>query len=328
MNNVIALANVSGMSRDEWLAMRRNGIGGSDASVVAGLNKYKSPFTLFLEKTGQIDADDVFVTDEDGAFVSGSEAAYFGTKDEEAVASEFALRSKLKVRRDNRMMAHKDFPFMIANIDRRIVGTNEILECKIASEYLKGEWEGDDLPQQYYIQGMHYLAVTGAEAIWFAVKIGGNKFVHKRIERDEEAIQALITIERNFWENHIMTGFAPPIDGTDASSDFLSKMFPGVPNSETILDDDTDKIIAELEDAKVSKKKIDELVKMYENQLKQKLGDIETGLTSNYKVTWKKTISNRVDTKLLKEQYPDIYSAVIRESASRRFGFSKLKEVR
>lgn len=319
------IANTNGMSRDEWLAMRKNGLGGSDAAVVAGLNQYKSPFTLFLEKTGQIDADDVYETDEDGAFLSGSEAAYFGSKDEEAVAAEFALRTKLKVRRDNRMMAHKDHPWMLANIDRRVVGTNEILECKTASEYLKGEWEGDDLPQQYYIQGMHYLAVTGAKAVWFAVKIGGNKFIYKRIERDDEVIANLIAIEKDFWENHVVTGFAPPIDGSDASTNFLAKMFKGNPDSEMLLDVEADQLIQELEEAKDSKKQIDELVKMYENRLKQKLGDVETGKASTHLVTWKSVSSSRVDSKLLKSEYPDIYEAVVKSSASRRFIIKKLK---
>lgn len=319
------IANTKDMTREEWLALRNNGIGGSDSAVVAGLNKYKSPFTLFLEKTGQIDADDVYVTDEEGAFVSGSEAAYFGNLNEEAVAAEFSRRSKLKVRRDNRMMAHPEYPWMLANIDRRIIGTNEILECKTASEYLKGEWENDDLPQQYYIQGMHYLAVTGAEAVWFAVLIGGNKFVYKRIERDQEVIDFLIAIEKDFWENHVQTGFAPPIDGSDASTDFLSIMFKGEPGSEMELDDEADQIIKELEEAKESKKKIDELVKTYENQLKQKLGDMETGQASDHVVTWKSTTSNRVDSKVLKAEYPEVYEAVTKPSVSRRFGIKKIK---
>ena len=319
------LANTATMTRDEWLQMRKQGLGGSDSAVVAGLNQYKSPFTLFLEKTGQIDADDVYETDDDGAFVSGSEAAYFGNKDEEAVAAEFSLRTKLKVRRDNRMMAHDEYPWMIANIDRRIVGTNEILECKTASEYLKGEWDGDDLPQQYYIQGMHYLAVTGAKAVWFAVKIGGNKFIYKRIERDEEVINNLIEIEKDFWENHILTGYAPQIDGSDASSNFLSNMFKGEPGTETVLDSTADELIRELEEAKESKKQLDELVKSYENRLKQMLGDTETGKAKNHVVTWKSVSSNRVDSKLLKTEYPDIYQAVVKESTSRRFNVKQIK---
>lgn len=319
------IANTKHMERSEWLALRNKGIGGSDAAVVAGLNKYKSPFTLYLEKTGRVVSDEIYITDEDGAFLSGSEAAYFGNANEEKVAAEFTLRSKLKVRRDNRMMAHPKYPWMIANIDRRVVGTNEILECKTASEYLKGEWEGEELPQQYYIQGMHYLAVTGAKAVWFAVLIGGNKFVYKRIERDEEVIDHLIAIEKDFWENHVMTGFAPAIDGSDASTDFLSNMFRGEPGSEMELDDAADELIGELEEAKESKKKIDELVKTYENRLKQMMGDMETGQASDHIVTWKSTISNRVDSKLLKTEYPDVYEAVIKPSVSRRFGIKKIK---
>lgn len=84
------LAKTSEMSRDEWLIERRKGIGGSDASIILGLNKWKTPFELWLDKTGQVPVSE-----------SQSEAAYFGSLLEDIVAKEFEIRSGKKVRRKN-----------------------------------------------------------------------------------------------------------------------------------------------------------------------------------------------------------------------------------
>ena len=107
-------------------------------------------------------------------------SAYFGNVLEEVVAQEFAKRTGLKVQRRNAILQHPAYPWMLANVDRLIVGERIGLECKTASEYLKKEWEGEEIPVTYLLQCQHYMAVTGYEAWWIAVLIGGNKFVYKR----------------------------------------------------------------------------------------------------------------------------------------------------
>ncbi|MCI4170689.1 YqaJ viral recombinase family protein, partial [Bacillus spizizenii] len=81
-----------------------------------------------------------------------------------------------------------DYPFMLANVDRLVVGDRAGLECKTASEDLKGEWVGEEVPDAYLVQCQHYMAVTGLCAWWIAVLIDGNTFVYKKVERDEELI--------------------------------------------------------------------------------------------------------------------------------------------
>ena len=78
-------ASTADMSRDEWLE-RRKGIGGSDASVILGLNKWRTAFELWLDKTGQVPISE-----------SASEAAYFGSILEDIVAKEFEVRSGKKL---------------------------------------------------------------------------------------------------------------------------------------------------------------------------------------------------------------------------------------
>ena len=104
------------MARIDWLLDRRKGIGGSDVAAIMGLNKWKSAYQIWLEKTGQV-----------GLSESDSEPAYWGTVLEEVVAKEFAVRTGKKVRRRNQVFEHPEYPFLRANIDRDVVGEKAIL---------------------------------------------------------------------------------------------------------------------------------------------------------------------------------------------------------
>ena len=306
----LAIASTKDMEREIWLQFRRKGIGGSDAAAIAGLSKWKSPVVVYLEKVGQAPDDDL-----------QSDAAYFGTVLEDVVAQEFSRRTGLKVRRCNQMLQHPDYPFMLANVDRLIVGDKAGLECKTASEYLKGEWEGEEIPAQYLLQCQHYMAVTGYNAWWIAVLIGGNKFVYKKVDRDEEIIQYLIQLESDFWNNHVVPQVPPMMDGSEASTTLLKTMYSvGELDSETELPMEADSLIEQLQHAKLDEKAATERVTELENRLKSMLGDHETGLTSNHIVTWKTVTSQRVDSKALAKHHPDIHEKFLKPSTSRRFG--------
>lgn len=297
-----------GMEREEWLMARRRGIGGSDAAAIAGLNRWRSPIAVWLEKTGQI------VPEEPG------EAAYWGTILEDIVAQEFTKRTGKKVRRRNAILQHPEHPFMLANVDRLVVGERAGLECKISSEYRKGEWgeDGETLPPEYLIQVQHYMAVTGYDSWYLAVLIGGNKFIHFRVDRDQELIDYLIKIESDFWKL-VEDGTPPPMDGSDASSELLNRLYPKS-NSEAIeLPKSALELIEEREHWAEQEKLMAEKKQEAENKLKQLLGDNEVGWAGERKVTWKTVTSQRLDTKKLQAEHPDIYAKYVKESSYRRF---------
>ncbi|MED1881184.1 hypothetical protein EDM54_12970 [Brevibacillus borstelensis] len=306
----LAIVSTKDMDRELWLQYRRKGIGGSDAAAIAGLSKWKSPVAVYLEKIGQTPLEE-----------NRSEAAHFGTILEDVVAQEFTRRTGQKVKRRNAILQHPEYPFMLANVDRLIVGEKTGLECKTASEYLKSEWEGEEIPAPYLIQCQHYMAVTGYDAWWIAVLIGGNKFVHKKIERDEEIIQYLIKLEGNFWNNHVLQQVPPTIDGSDASTDLLKTMYSeGEPESEIELPLEADMLLEQLEQAKQEEKVASERVTELENRLKAMLGKYETGLANNHMVTWKNVTTHRLDSTALAKDHPDIYQKYLKPSVSRRFG--------
>ncbi|CAI3630251.1 YqaJ viral recombinase family nuclease [Clostridium neonatale] len=302
------------MDKLKWLKERQCGIGGSDVGAVLGVNKYKTPFEVYLEKTEPITE-----------IKEQSESAYFGDIFEDIVAKEFEKRIGFKVRRDRKHYKHKDYHFMVANIDRRIVGENAILECKTANQYLLKEWEDEEIPASYLLQVQHYLAVTGADRGYIAVLIGGQKFIWKEVSRDEELIEIIIQAEKDFW-GLVEAKTPPALDGSSAAEKYLKEKYKEVEEDKTVElgFEYKDKIKSYLE-MKEQLKNFETQVKELENQIKFEMGNAEYAYAPGYNLSWKNVSSNRVDSKKLKAEYPEIYEKVIKESVSRKFNIKEDK---
>ena len=306
------------MSREDWLQLRRTSIGGSDVATILGFNKYKSPYQLWLDKTGQIDID----------ASDPSEAAYWGNVFEKTVAEEFTRRTGAKVRNDNHMYFHREYDFLSANVDRQVVGENAILECKTASMFLSDKWEGENIPDQYIFQVQHYLNVLDKEYAYIAVLVGGQKFQWKRIERDQELIDIIQERLIAFWEVNVKQNVAPPIDGSQAATDFLKERYANSQaGKEITLASSFDETISLLNEAKAAKKTVEETISLYENQIKLALGeeDAEIGITPTNLIYWKPVTTNRLDTKMLQKEQPDIYEQYLNASQSRRLTIKGIK---
>lgn len=304
--------STEGMSYEEWLQSRRRGIVGSDVAKVLGLSKYSSPYQIWMDKTGKIEID----TSET------SEAAYWGHQMEEVVAKEFQKRTGKKVRVSNKIYFHKDYPFLLANVDRVVVGEDAILECKTASEYLKDSWADDEIPIAYLAQVQHYLNVLNKKKAYIACLIGGNKFVWKEIQRDDELIEQMTERLVDFWENNVLAYVAPPVDGNESTTEFISKLY-----SSDYLDNSIElnakqiQDISDLKDLKQYKSDVETQIATIENRLKEALGkdNATYGNSAIYRISWKSQTRKTVDSELLKSDYPDIYEKVLKTSTSKRF---------
>jgi len=307
------LVRTAGMDRDEWLEWRRKGIGGSDAAAVCGLDPYKSPIRLYLEKRGEVPEEEP------------GEAAHWGQLLEPVIADEFTRRTGKKVRRRNAILQHPEHPWMLANIDREIVGEPALLEIKTVNAW-DGKAIGEDrLPDRYIIQGQHYLAVTGYQRCYFAVLVGGQRLIVTHVDRDDELIAHLIEIEREFWR-HVETGTPPPPDGSDDAKELLARMYPDAdPDSIAVLPTDAEELIRQYHEAKAAEKAAAARRQEAENRLKALLGDRAIGRLHGVDVvTWKPVTQTRIDTKRLKAEKPDIYQQYATTTTYRRF---EVKEV-
>ena len=210
LNKLVSTLN---MEHEEWLENRRKGIGGSDAGSICGLNPYSSAIAVFQDKTQPLTEK------------PDNESMRQGRDLEEYVARRFMEETGKKVRRANAIFYKEEQPFMLANVDRLIVGENAGLECKTASAYSADKWKDGHIPESYEIQCHHYMAVTGADAWYIACVILGKEFVWHKIERDEEIIQMLISVESDFWNNNVLANKMPAPDGSKAAEELLSKYY-------------------------------------------------------------------------------------------------------
>lgn len=302
------LVSTLDMDHETWLQYRKKGIGGSDAGSICGLNPYSTAISVFQDKT-QLQVEEK----------EDNEAMRQGRDLEEYVARRFTEETGKKVRRANAIFYQEENPFMLANVDRLIVGENAGLECKIASAYSADKWKDGHIPESYEIQCHHYMAVTGADAWYIACVVLGKEFIWHKIERDEETIQMLIQIETDFWYQNVLADKMPAPDGSKAADELLSKYYKNsAPDKAISLVGFDEKLkrrdeISELQDKlEKEKKQIEQEVKIY-------MEDAEKADSDHYSVSWKSVTSNRVDSKKLKSVYPEVYKECVKASESRRF---------
>ena len=193
-----------------------------------------------------------------------------------------------------------------------------VFEAKTANAFKQDEWN-DVVPEEYILQIQHYLAVTGYLGAYIAVLIGGNTFKWKFIERDEELITTLIRVESDFWE-HVQSDIPPSLDGSEASAKFLSKRFPNSASRSKIkLPEIAVCLIHQYNTASDSVERYAEEKQEAENKLKQMLGENEIGIVANSIITWKSVTQERLDTKTLKSDHPDLYKKYSKPNSYRRF---------
>ena len=296
------------MSREGWLKLRKTGIGGSDAGAVCGLNPYRSPFTVYMDKTSEEVSED------------DNEAMRQGRDFEDYVAKRFTEETGLKVQRSNYLYRSEEYPFMLANIDRQIIGENGGLECKTASAYAAEKWNDGKIPESYELQCQHYMAVMGWDHMYIACLILGREFLYRRIERDDQLIRNLIRIEKEFWEEHVLKHVLPDPDGSRDYDTMLEEYFKRESRKDEAIpligfDQDLrrrqeiSELLSRLEE---ERNEIDQRLKLY-------MKDKEVAMNQDYKVSWIYTETTRLDTKRLKEEEPEVYRRYAKMSTGRRF---------
>lgn len=300
--------------RNAWLDMRKQGIGGSDAGTIMGYNPWTSPFALWMEKAGQAEPEDI----------SQKPSIQAGIRLEPIVADWFSDETGLKVERRG-MMRNKKYSWMLANIDRLIPGRKNGLaediglEIKTTNAFSAHDWDEDNVPNSYYLQCQHYMMATGLKGWWIAVLIGGQDFRKKFIPRNDEQIRALFEAEKAFWENYVVGGAIPPIDGSQATKEALADKYPGGLDDVIELPEEATGLVQLLDGYKDKKKELDASIQWAENKLKALIGDHETALSGERKITWKRQNGRiTVDSKKLKADYPEIWEACKKEGKPTR----------
>ena len=299
-------------------------IGGSDIAKVMGLSRWGTPLSLWAEKTGKIPPKDL----------SNVEAVELGNDLEDFVANKFSQKTGKAVRRSPKVYQHPQYPYMVAHIDRLITGSDELLECKTCSFFKKDEWEGEEIPQEYILQVMWYLGITGRRIGHIAVLIGGQSFKYKQIEFDSELFDKMVESAKDFWQ-HVQDD--TPVDIVATDDETLKDLYSN--HSEIMIDliptDEQTKQACDVLEEKVGYL---QEIKMHIKQLQDEQKEIETSVkdiikdnlgikTPKYIITWKNQTTTKFDTVKLRQERPETFEDYSYESSYRVMRISKNKEV-
>jgi putative phage-type endonuclease len=296
------LVDTRALDRQAWLSIRQSGIGSSDAAAAVGLHPYKSQLELWMDKTGR--QFDIKEPSRDEQLTS---PLHWGQVLEPIVADHYAQHTGFRVQRVNAILQHVEHPWMLANLDREIVGNDavQILECKTAGIYGAKLWK-EGVPEYVQLQVMHQLAVTGQQAADVAVLLGGHELQVHRIERDEAMIDQLISLERQFW-TFVENDTPPPADGTDSADQALRVLFPS-DDGETIdlcQDEALSQAFADLQRVRKTLDGAKREEAKLKHRLQQAMGTATLATFPTGSLSWKQSKPiNRLDTKTLQKEHP------------------------
>jgi len=254
------------------LEERRTGVGGSDAATVLDINPYTTAYELYLDKLGE-------APPEDEDFLK--EARYWGSVLEQPVCDRYAEETGYKVQKANQLIRSKKHPFMIANIDRKVVGEDRKIgfEAKTAARPDGwGDSGSNEIPPYIMLQCQHYLAVTGYDCWDLAVLIGNRDYRMYRINPIESIITDLIEAEEEFWDQ-VQAKVAPePKWQSAATTRLLKNMYPGTNGQVVRLPEVAQKYQDVMKDAQEQKKLFDGVIDGCKNRIAMLLGEAAVGI--------------------------------------------------
>lgn len=317
------------IDRAEWLAWRRQGIGGSDIAALVGMSPWSTPMTVWLDKTGQLPDDE------------GSEIMSWGQLLEGVIGEEFERRTGLHIAHRQLMRFDSAHPICRATLDALVfddgaaeracwngayyvhdaIGTLELKNTSI--------WDrGDEIPEHFELQAQWQLGISRLARGWLAVLHRGNRLRIHEIKADPRLYEDLVEIAETFWRDHVVTGEPPPVDGREATSDAIKAAYAdATAGSELEVDLTVVALVARLLSAKTILKQNEEQVAQFENEIKLALGDAEVAtFDGRVVVTWKSQTSKRFDRDRFQAEQPDLYDAYVKESSARVLRPKKAKE--
>jgi len=267
------------------LIQRQRGIGGSDSGAAVGVNKYKTEYILYLEKTGAREPEDI----------SNKPAVKRGARLEPEIIKWVKEDLGITIRKDNHTHISKEYPYLFCHNDGTVVGTHRIAEIKAPSHYMREEWGEpgtDSIPPHYLTQGVHALAIQPEmEGVDYFAYFDPD-ILHFKLERKQSLIDAYIAKVSRFWD-HVLNKIPPP---PKDENDLIYKYFKknGKFKSAT---PDIDKRIANLIKIKAEKKALDLKEKEEKFQIKDYIEHFDGIDSSLGKVTL-----SRVELKAFQEK--------------------------
>lgn len=302
------IINTKKISHEEWLELRKRGIGGSDSGAIIGCNPWSSPITIYSDKLGLSKSKEP------------TEAMIFGTDNEDYVAKRFMRDTGKKVVNDNYMYADSEYDFLIADIDRRVVGENAGLECK-NMKFIPEDCnlEAGEVPDQYYSQCQHYMMVMNWDRMYLDIYVVMEKNYVFTIDRNEPFIADMRKAEIEFWQNHVMKQIPPEPSGQKDSLETVKGLCADPVEGKSVTIPRLDAMLAEYKEYSNIVKEFETKRDAIKASIQMKMDDAEFSDGIRYGCTWKKSTRTGLDIERLKAEAPDIYRRFCKITPTRTF---------
>ena len=322
--NLNLVYSTKDMSHDTWLAIRSEGLGGSEIAAVVGMSKYESKLSLWDKKVN-------------GTTVETTEQMAAGHLFEEVIAKEFSARYGWPIQRLNYVFSHPEHSWTRCNVDyitqNPATGNWGILEIKNPSEYSRGDWESNlhldkdgkvippkgiygNIPPHYHAQGQFYAGCAGLSFVVTCGMIGGFTLcpVHRSFEK--ELFDELINEGEIFWNDHVLPKRRPPLQAhLKQSREALNKILGEKAPAEDAIeaDDLLQELFTQHLYAKEAEKACKEQKERLASQIQEHLGEHSAATINGKKAAgWTKPrTTETVDKKTLKTKYPEIFEEIV-----------------
>ena len=284
-------------SRHEWLLQRNQGIGSSDASVIAELSDWESPYSLWMIKTGQAPLDPP-VDD------ATERLREWGNRLEPVILDATADHLGIGIHKPTSSLVNIETPWLRANLDG-LTDDGRICEFKTAHFSQSHKWDGQ-IADHAEIQVHHAGLVTGIKQAVVAVLIGGYDLRVFEIDLNPRISEMLFEMEQTFWE-HVTNGTEPPIDGHARTLQALTAEWQHRTPAKEIAADDAESIWQAWRDAEQRKKAAELDVNRAKSQFAKLMDGHDQLITGKH--IWAKTRRGQLSLKNLKADEPDLVDA-------------------
>lgn len=297
-----------------WKKARKQGVGASEVAAIFGAGyASQSIVTVWASKTGaaQIKYDEATLR----IFKRGH-------KLEQIIASEFADETGLQIYNPGKftVFQHAEIDHLFATLDRYVIHPEHgpiPLELKAVNGRLRGEWsDGGELPLKFQIQCQAQMDCTGTGYCYLAALIGGDEFVYRLIERNQDFIDAMHGRLGEFWW-YVIACEIPPVDESEATSKMLGLIYPHDDGQAVTLPTEFDDLDQQLTTIKEELKKLEAEKTGIENRIKAEIGEATKGVLSSGSFSWKEQSREGLDAKRLQAEFPDVYSECAKTTSFR-----------
>ncbi len=299
----------------EWHDFRASGIGGSESASILGMSKYKTAYQLFLEKTGQAER------------FEGNDATRRGQ------AREPVIRSKAKeilapfIEGDFEVIdcgeySYKslEWPFLLGNIDGLIVTADFEwigLEIKTTTSFSLKQWPANGLPEHYWVQVQHYMAVTGLTRFFVICEVDEKFNLVRLVERDDEFIKSKLVPAAGEFHSRVKAQFWP--DDQPATEDDFKTMFPADLTGQIVEADHLADLFKEWQALTRAREMADERLAQIRLKILAEIKDNKGATDGKYLATWSnRKGSESFDKDAFKKEFPDIYPRFLKRGADTR----------